>query len=135
MGTVVFGKGSCGRPEGDRAAGCRSCSFARNGCMVVRRRRPGNARGGESAAALLACGPSVTVSGCDVRSPTAWAAGAAVDGEAAKVPDGERVAAIAEVAGNVQVVSRALFLVGHCGVRPGEILTLAFNRKAVENVR
>ena len=72
--------------------------------MVVRRRRPGNARGGESAAALLACGPSVTVSGCDVRSPTAWAAGAAVDGEAAKVPDGERVAAIAEVAGNVQAV-------------------------------
>ena len=33
------------------------------------------------------------------------------------------------------VVSRALFLVGHCGVRPGEILILAFNRKAVEDVK
>ena len=32
-------------------------------------------------------------------------------------------------------MSRALLLVGHCGVRPGETLILAFNRKAVEDVK
>ena len=62
-------------------------------------------------------------------------------------PDPEQAAAIGAVEGHVQVVaragsgktatlvSRALFLQRHCGVAPGEMLLLAFNRKAAEEIR
>lgn len=62
------------------------------------------------------------------------------------VPDAEQAAAIGTVEGHVQVVARAgsgktttlinraLFLQKHCGVKPSEILILAFNKKAVEKV-
>ena len=64
-----------------------------------------------------------------------------------KSPDLEQAAAISAVEGHVQVVARAgsgktttlvnraLFLQQHCGVAPDEILLLAFNRKAAEEVR
>lgn len=62
-------------------------------------------------------------------------------------PDPEQAAAIGAAEGHVQVVARAgsgktttlinraLFLQQHCGVAPAEILLLAFNRKAVEEIR
>jgi DNA helicase IV len=62
-------------------------------------------------------------------------------------PDKEQVAAVAAVHGHVQVVARAgsgktitlvnraLFLLKHCGVAPGEMLLLAFNRKAALEIR
>ena len=63
------------------------------------------------------------------------------------LPDDEQIAAIAAVHGHVQVVARAgsgktttlvnrvLFLLNHCGVAPSEMLILAFNRKAVLEIR
>lgn len=63
------------------------------------------------------------------------------------VPDIEQAAAIAAVEGHVQViaragsgktstlVNRALFLQKHCGVAPHEMLLLAFNRKAAEEIK
>lgn len=62
-------------------------------------------------------------------------------------PDDEQVAAIASVHGHIQVIARAgsgktttlvnrtLFLLKHCGIKPREILILAFNRKAALEVR
>lgn len=62
-------------------------------------------------------------------------------------PDREQAAAIAAVNGHVQVVARAgsgktttlvnrtLFLLKHCGVAPSQMLLLAFNRKAVFEIR
>ncbi|MEJ6484273.1 UvrD-helicase domain-containing protein [Nostoc punctiforme UO1] len=62
-------------------------------------------------------------------------------------PDLEQAAAISAVEGHIQVVARAgsgktstlvnraLFLQKHCGVAPNEILLLAFNRKAAEEIR
>ena len=62
-------------------------------------------------------------------------------------PDPEQAAAIGTVEGDVQVVARAgsgktatlvnraLFLQRHCGVAPDEMLLLAFNRKAAEEIR
>ena len=64
-----------------------------------------------------------------------------------QVPDDEQIAAISAVHGHVQVVARAgsgktttlvsrvLFLLKHCRIAPAEILILAFNRKAVLEVR
>ena len=64
-----------------------------------------------------------------------------------KNPDSEQAAAIGAVEGDVQVVaragsgktttlvSRALFLQKHCGVAPDEMLLLAFNRKAAEEMQ
>ena len=61
--------------------------------------------------------------------------------------DNEQAAAIATINGHVQVVARAgsgktttlvnraLFLQKHCGISPSEILLLAFNRKAAEEIR
>ena len=63
------------------------------------------------------------------------------------LPDDEQITAIAAVHGHVQVVARAgsgktttlvnrvLFLLRHCGVAPSEMLILAFNRKAVLEIR
>jgi DNA helicase IV len=63
-----------------------------------------------------------------------------------QMPNAEQVAAIAAVHGHFQViaragsgktttlVNRALFLIKHCGVAAGEMLLLAFNRKAVFDV-
>ncbi len=63
------------------------------------------------------------------------------------LPDLEQAAAIGAVDGHIQVVARAgsgktstlvnraLFLQKHCGVAPNEILILAFNRKAAEEIR
>ncbi len=62
-------------------------------------------------------------------------------------PDLEQAAAIGAVEGHVQVVARAgsgktstlvnraLFLQKHCGIAPDEMLLLAFNRKAAEEIR
>lgn len=62
-------------------------------------------------------------------------------------PDPEQAAAIGAVEGHVQVVARAgsgktstlvnraLFLQQHCGIAPDEMLLLAFNRKAAEEIR
>ncbi|WP_199298068.1 UvrD-helicase domain-containing protein [Trichocoleus sp. FACHB-40] len=62
-------------------------------------------------------------------------------------PDSEQAAAIGAVESHVQVVARAgsgktstlvnraLFLQKHCGVAPDEMLLLAFNRKAAEEIR
>ncbi len=62
-------------------------------------------------------------------------------------PDREQAAAIGAVGGNIQVVARAgsgktatlvnraLFLQQHCGVSPNEMLLLAFNKKAAEEMR
>ncbi|MEQ9372461.1 MAG: UvrD-helicase domain-containing protein [Coleofasciculus chthonoplastes F3-SA18-01] len=62
-------------------------------------------------------------------------------------PDLEQAAAIGAVEGHIQViaragsgktstlVNRALFLQKHCGVAPNEMLLLAFNRKAAEEIR
>jgi DNA helicase IV len=62
-------------------------------------------------------------------------------------PDLEQAAAISAVEGHIQVVARAgsgktstlvnraLFLQKHCGIAPNEILLLAFNRKAAEEIR
>jgi DNA helicase-4 len=64
-----------------------------------------------------------------------------------KPPDLEQAAAIGAVEGHVQVVARAgsgktstlvnraLFLQQHCGIAPSEMLLLAFNRKAAEEIR
>ena len=61
--------------------------------------------------------------------------------------DDEQASAIAAVNGHVQVVARAgsgktttlvnrtLFLMKHCGVAPSQMLLLAFNRKAVLEIR
>jgi DNA helicase IV len=61
-------------------------------------------------------------------------------------PDREQAAAIGTVENHVQViaragsgktstlVSRALFLQKHCGIAPGEMLLLAFNRKAAKEI-
>jgi len=61
-------------------------------------------------------------------------------------PDAEQAAAIATTSNNVQVVARAgsgktrtlinraLFLQQHCGVEPHQMLLLAFNRKAAEEM-
>lgn len=63
------------------------------------------------------------------------------------LPDDEQAAAIGAVEGHVQVVARAgsgktstlvnraLFLQKHCGIAPSEMLLLAFNRKAVEDIQ
>jgi DNA helicase-4 len=63
------------------------------------------------------------------------------------LPDDEQALAIASVNGNVQVtaragsgktdtlIKRAQFLLMHCGVAPGQMLILAFNRKAVMEIR
>ncbi|MCA2691648.1 MULTISPECIES: UvrD-helicase domain-containing protein [unclassified Microcystis] len=62
-------------------------------------------------------------------------------------PDLEQSLAIGEVNNNIQVLARAgsgktstlvnkaLFLQKHCGILPREILILAFNRKAAEEIR
>ena len=62
-------------------------------------------------------------------------------------PDSEQEAAIGAIEGHVQVVARAgsgktitlvnraLFLQQHCDVKPDEMLLLAFNRKAAEEMR
>lgn len=62
-------------------------------------------------------------------------------------PDPDQARAIACVNGNTQVVaragsgktttlvSRAVFLIKHCRVAPGEMLLLAFNRKAAREIR
>lgn len=62
-------------------------------------------------------------------------------------PDLEQAAAIGAVEGHIQVVARAgsgktstlvnraLFLQKHCGIAPNEILLLAFNRKAAEEIK
>ena len=62
-------------------------------------------------------------------------------------PDLEQAAAIGAVEGHIQVVARAgsgktttvvnraLFLQKHCGVAPDEMLLLAFNRKAADEIR
>ena len=62
-------------------------------------------------------------------------------------PDSEQAAAIGAIEGHVKVVARAgsgktttlvtraLFLQQHCGVAPDEMLLLAFNRKAAEEMR
>ena len=62
-------------------------------------------------------------------------------------PDDEQASSIAAVNGHVQVVARAgsgktatlvnrtLFLLKHCGVAPNQMLLLAFNRKAVFEIR
>ena len=62
-------------------------------------------------------------------------------------PDPEQAAAIGAVEGHVQVVARAgsgktatlvnraLFLQQHCGVAPDEMLLVAFNRKAAEEMQ
>ena len=62
-------------------------------------------------------------------------------------PDSEQAAAIGAIEGHVQVVARAgsgktttlvnraLFLQQHCDVKPDEMLLLAFNRKAAEEMR
>ena len=64
-----------------------------------------------------------------------------------RLPSHEQLAAIAAVNGHVQVVARAgsgktttlvnrtLFLLKHCGVAPSQMLLLAFNRKAVLEIR
>ena len=65
----------------------------------------------------------------------------------ARVPDDEQALAISAVHGHVQVVARAgsgktstlvnraLFLIRHCGIAPHEIMLLAFNRKAAQEIR
>ena len=62
-------------------------------------------------------------------------------------PDPEQASAIACVNGNTQIVARAgsgktttlvnraVFLLKHCGVAPGEMLLLAFNRKAAREIK
>ena len=62
-------------------------------------------------------------------------------------PDLEQAAAIGTVENHIQViaragsgktstlVNRAIFLQKHCGIAPGEMLLLAFNRKAAEEIR
>ena len=62
-------------------------------------------------------------------------------------PDTEQTKAIGAIEGHVKVVARAgsgktttlvtraLFLQQHCGVAPGEMLLLAFNRKAAEEMQ
>ena len=64
-----------------------------------------------------------------------------------QTPDDEQIAAISAVNGHVQVVARAgsgktttlinrtVFLIKHCRITPSEILILAFNRKAVLEIR
>ena len=64
-----------------------------------------------------------------------------------KIPDNEQASAIAAVNGHVQVIARAgsgktatlvnrtLFLLKHCRVAPNQMLLLAFNRKAVLEIR
>lgn len=61
--------------------------------------------------------------------------------------DSQQAAALGAVGGDIEVVARAgsgkthtlvtraLFLQKHCGVRPGSILLLAFNRKAAEEMK
>lgn len=61
-------------------------------------------------------------------------------------PDDEQISAIAEVSGHIQViaragsgktstlVNRAYFLQKHCGVKPSEMILLAFNKKAAEEI-
>lgn len=68
-------------------------------------------------------------------------------GTKASQPDAEQSIAISSLHGNVQVVARAgsgktttlvhrtIFLLKHCKVAPSEILLLAFNRKAVIEIR
>ena len=67
--------------------------------------------------------------------------------EKLRQPDAEQATAISAVNGHIQVVARAgsgktttivsrtLFLLRHCGVKPSEILLLAFNRKAALEIR
>ncbi|NMF61079.1 UvrD-helicase domain-containing protein [Pseudanabaena yagii] len=62
-------------------------------------------------------------------------------------PDLEQTTAIGKVSSHVQViaragsgktstlVNRAIFLQKHCGVKPSEILILAFNKKAAQEIR
>lgn len=62
-------------------------------------------------------------------------------------PDIEQAAAIGTIENHIQViaragsgktstlVNRAIFLQKHCGIAPGEMLLLAFNRKAAEEMR
>ncbi|MDE0519322.1 MAG: UvrD-helicase domain-containing protein [Candidatus Dadabacteria bacterium] len=62
-------------------------------------------------------------------------------------PDDDQARAIGEIHGNIQlvaragsgktstVINRALFLVEHCNIHPEELLLLAFNRKAVLEMR
>ena len=63
------------------------------------------------------------------------------------LPDFEQAAAIGAIEGHIQVVARAgsgktstlvnraLFLQKHCGIAPSEMLLLAFNRKAAEEIQ
>ena len=79
----------------------------------------------------------------------AWFSGNTVpriDGKP-QLPDNEQASAIAAVNGHVQVVARAgsgktstlvnrtHFLLNHCGVASSQLLLLAFNRKAVSEIR
>ena len=69
-----------------------------------------------------------------------------INGCKVQVPDDEQVAVIGAVHGNIQVlaragsgktstlVNRAYFLQKHCGVAADEILLLAFNRKAANEI-
>ena len=64
-----------------------------------------------------------------------------------RLPDDQQTSAIAAVNGHVQLIARAgsgktttlvnrtLFLLKHCGVAPSQMLLLAFNRKAVLEIR
>lgn len=70
-----------------------------------------------------------------------------INGYNERISDHEQLASIAAVNGDVQVVARAgsgktttlvnrtLFLLKHCGVSPSQMLLLAFNRKAVLEIR
>ncbi|HUX63592.1 MAG TPA: UvrD-helicase domain-containing protein [Sulfuricella sp.] len=69
------------------------------------------------------------------------------DGKKATVPDAEQAAAIASTGGHIQVIARAgsgktetianrvVFLHKHCNVALGQMLLLAFNRKAAKEMR
>lgn len=77
-----------------------------------------------------------------IRFVQEWIANLLIDS-----PDPEQAAAIGAVEGDVQVVARAgsgktatlvnraLFLQQHCGIPPDEMMLLAFNRKAAEEIR
>lgn len=68
------------------------------------------------------------------------------DNHQGDLPDREQLLAIGSTEKNTEIIARAgsgktstivnrvKFLVNHCGVHPSEILMLAFNRKAVENM-
>ena len=67
--------------------------------------------------------------------------------ELSQVPDKDQISAISSIQKNIEVVARAgsgktttivnrfHFLVDHCGVDPSSVLMLAFNKKAVDELR